>query len=191
MLMRLITLSMLLIMSFSFSGCARLIHVTTSDPVQISPNKRSMGTRLNDQRIETYARVNLLKASREFEESRIHITSFNGIVLLTGQVQNDMLRNLAGDTIAQLNSVRQLHNELVVRPIARFDTQTKDSWLTTKIKTKLAASSIQSRRVKVITEANTVFLMGLVSRYEADRVTDVARNTRGVQQVVKVFEYLD
>lgn len=191
MFMRISTLLALCAICFSFSGCARLIHVTTSDPVQINTSKRSMGTRLNDQRIETYARVNLLKASREFDEARIHITSFNGILLLTGQVQNDALRTLAGDTLAQLNSVRQLHNELVVRPIARFDTQTKDSWITTKIKSKLAAGSIQSRRVKVITEANTVFLMGLVSRYEADKVTDVARNTRGVQQVVKVFEYLD
>jgi osmotically-inducible protein OsmY len=53
------------------------------------------------------------------------------------------------------------------------------------------ASSIQSRRILIITEAKTVFLMGLVSRYEAERITDVAKNTDGVKQVVKVFEYVD
>lgn len=179
------------VVASQLSGCARIIHATTYEPVQIQNNKRSLGTKINDDRLETYARVNLLKADRAFEDARVNIDSFNGYVLLTGQVANEHLRQLAGNTVGALNSVRQVHNELLVGPVARFGSQSLDAWITTKIKSRLVASSIQSRRIHITTEAQTVYLMGLVSRYEADRVADVARTTDGVQQVVKVFEYVD
>lgn len=172
-------------------GCAKIITVTTSEPIQINTNKRTLGTRINDQQLETVSRVNLNKASEQLEDAHINIDSFNGIVLLTGQVPNDQLRMLAGDTVGKINPVRQVHNELAARAPTTFQERSKDSWITTKIKTKLVASSIQSRRIRIITEAQTVFLMGLVSRYEADRITKVAQNTSGVKQVVKVFEYVD
>ncbi len=180
-----------LITLFLLSGCAKIIQVTTSEPIQISPTKRTLGTRINDNQLETYARVNLNKASKELEDSRINIDSFNGIVLLTGQVANDGLRQLAGTTVGQLNTVRQLHNELSISERTRLPTHTKDAWITTKLKTKLIASNIQSSRIRIITESQSVYLMGLVSRHEAERVTEMARTTNGVKQVVKVFEYVD
>lgn len=186
-----VTLMGLMMALSLLSGCAKIIEVTTSEPIQISTNKRSLGTRLNDNQIETVARVNLNKASPELEQARIHIDSFNGIVLLTGQVPTEALRQLAGTTVGQINTVRQLHNEILVAPRTRLPTHTKDAWLTTKLRTKLIASNIQSSRIHIITESKTVYLMGLVSRHEADRITEMARTTKGVAQVVKVFEYLD
>lgn len=188
---KLLLLAMVCLGTFHLYGCARVIHATTSEPVQISTNKRSLGTRLDDERLETYARVNILKADPAFEQARINIDSFNGLLLLTGQVPSEQLRQLAGSTVGAINSVRQVHNELLVGPPARFGSQSLDAWITTKIKSRLIASSIQSRRIHIITEAQTVFLMGLVSRYEADRATEIARTSDGVQKVVKVFEYLD
>ncbi len=184
----LLTLSLLIL---QLSGCARVIHATTKEPVQISNKKRSLGTKLNDDRLETYARVNLLKADPAFESARVNIDSFNGLVLLTGQVPSDHLRQVAGSTVGAINSVRQVHNELQVGQVARFGSQSLDAWITAKIKSRLVASSIQSRRIHIITEAQTVFLMGLVSRHEGDRIAEVARTSDGVQQVVKVFEYVD
>lgn len=180
-----------LVLTTTLAGCAKIITVTTSEPIQISTNKRTFGTKINDQQLETVARVNLNKASTQLEDAHINIDSFNGIVLLTGQVPNEQLRDLAGSTVAKINSIQQVHNELTSGTPTDFQTRSIDSWITTKIKTKLIASSIQSRRIRIITEARTVFLMGLVSRYEADRITDVAKNTDGVKQVVKVFEYVD
>lgn len=180
-----------LVLTTTLAGCAKIITVTTSEPIQISTNKRTFGTKINDQQLETVARVNLNKASTQLEDAHINIDSFNGIVLLTGQVPNEQLRDLAGSTVAKINSIQQVHNELTSGTPTDFQTRSIDSWITTKIKTKLVASSIQSRRIRIITEARTVFLMGLVSRYEADRITDVAKNTDGVKQVVKVFEYVD
>lgn len=188
---RLNYLLVLLVVTMTLAGCAKIIGVTTSEPIQINNNKRTLGTKINDQQLETVARVNLDKGGDELKEANINIDSFNGIVLLTGQVPNEQLRQQAGDIVGKINPVRQVHNELAVATNSNFQSSSKDSWITAKIKTKLIASSIQSRRVRIITEAKTVYLMGLVSRYEAERITDVAKNTRGVAQVVKVFEYVD
>ena len=184
-------LAILLALVTILTGCAKIITVTTSEPIQISTNKRTLGTKINDEQLETIARVNLNKASKQLEDAHINIDSFNGIVLLTGQAPSEQLRILAGETVGKINSVRQVHNELTVGPAAYLKSRTQDSWITTKIKTKLVVSSIQSRRILITTEAQTVFLMGLVSRYEADRITRVAQTTNGVKQVVKVFEYVD
>lgn len=186
---RILAISLILIATLT--GCAKIISVTTSEPIQINTNKRTLGTKINDQQLETVARVNLNNTSEQLEAAHINIDSFNGLVLLTGQVPNAQLRSLAGDTVGKINSVRQVHNELTTASPSDFQTRSADSWVTTKIKTQLVASSIQSRRIVIITEAKTVFLMGLVSRYEAERITDVAKNTDGVKQVVKVFEYVD
>jgi len=184
-------LAMVFVIAATLTGCAKIITVTTSEPIQISTNKRTLGTKINDEQLETIARVNLNKASQQLEDAHINIDSFNGIILLTGQAPTEQLRMLAGETVGKINSVRQVHNELTVGPAAYLKARSKDSWITTKIKTKLVVSSIQSRRILITTEAQTVFLMGLVSRYEADRITKVVQNTAGVKQVVKVFEYVD
>ena len=184
-------LAMMLALVIILTGCAKIITATTSEPIQISTNKRTLGTRINDEQLETIARVNLNKASQQLRDAHINIDSFNGIILLTGQAPTEQLRMLAGETVGKINSVRQVHNELTVGPAAYLKSRSKDSWITTKIKTKLVVSSIQSHRILITTEAQTVFLMGLVSRYEADRITNVAKNTSGVKQVVKVFEYVD
>ncbi|MDF3012692.1 MAG: hypothetical protein K0Q78_896 [Cellvibrio sp.] len=184
-------LAIVLVLMTTITGCANIISATTSEPIQIKTNKRTLGTKINDEQLETIARVNLNNTSEQFEAAHINIDSFNGWILLTGQVPNAHLRNLAGDTVGKINSVRQVHNELATASPADLQTRSADSWITTKIKSRLVASSIQSRRILIITEAKTVFLMGLVSRYEAERITDVAKNTDGVKQVVKVFEYVD
>lgn len=181
-----------LAMLSGLGGCAQIIHVTTSEPIQVNPKKRTLGTKIDDSNLETIMRVNLKKASPDFDEANINIDCFNGILLLTGQVPTESLRQLAGNTAAQINTVRQVHNELEVTPNKDFKAGSYDTWLATKIKTKLLANSdIESRRIHFITENRSVFLMGLVSRHEADKITRVASNTKGVTQVVKVFEYID
>lgn len=175
-----------------FSGCARLIEATTSEPIYVHPGKRTVGATIDDRNIETIAMVNMIKAHPGLADARIIVNSHNGVVLLTGQVASNDLRQMASDTVNKISTVRQLHNELQVGPYVPMSTRTYDTWLTTKIKTKLMANKeIDSGRVRVITEAKTVFLMGMVSRSEAEIVTDIARTTSGVKKVVRVFEYIN
>lgn len=174
------------------TGCAEIIHVTTSKPIEMKSNTRTMGAKFNDEEIETAAKVNIKKSSPELEHAHVNIDSFNGVVLLTGQVPTEELRNLVADTVYQLSPVREIHNELVVGEATNFALRSQDSWITTKVKAQLLADSeTESRRVKIITEMQTVYLMGMVTHAEADHITNMVSHTSSVQKVVKVFEYLD
>jgi osmotically-inducible protein OsmY len=191
MFMRWVYLS-LLCGATCLTGCSTIIDVTTSEPIHVNPGKRTLGAKIDDSNIETIAAVNLNKAHPQLANGNVHVNSFNAVLLITGQVASDQARQIANETLNKISTVRQVHNELQVRRPTTFSERSYDTWLTTKVKSQLLAlGDIEGRRVRVITEAKTVFLMGLVSRREADRITEVVRTTGGVGKVVKVFEYID
>ena len=174
------------------SGCARVVGVTTSDPIDMDPNRRTFGTMIDDQQLETIASVNIDKAHPDLKSSPISVTAYNGVILLTGQVKSMELRNLAASTVAQLNTVRQVHNELTVQAPTSFLANTSDAWITTKIKSKLLANKeVRANRLKVVTENGVVHFMGMVPRAEAERAAEIARGTSGVQKVVLAVEYIE
>lgn len=174
------------------NGCATVVGSTTSEPIELNPGKRTLGVKIDDSQIETIAEINLNKAHPKLKEAHIRVNSYNAVVLLIGQVPSNELRTRAGEVVNKINSVRQVHNELQVSEPSTFLTRTQDTWLTTKIKSKLLASrDVEGGRIKVNTESSVVYLMGLVSRAEANRVTDIVRHTSGVSKVVRVFEYID
>jgi osmotically-inducible protein OsmY len=189
---RTLLVSLTLCASLLVSGCAEVINATTTKPIEMKENTRTLGAKLNDEEIETAAKVNIKKADPQLENAHVSIHSFNGIVLLTGQVPSEALRNLVADTVYKLNPVREIHNELTVAEPTTFAERSKDVWISTKIKAQLVADGdIESRRINFVTENQVVFLMGLVTRAEADRIVDKVSHTSDVQKVVKVFEYLD
>ncbi|BFM19677.1 BON domain-containing protein [Gilvimarinus japonicus] len=176
----------------AFSGCTSIISATTDEPIQIDPGKRSLGVKIDDNQIETIASVNIDKASKALDNAPVSVHSFNAVVLLIGQVPTNEARELAGNTVRKMPNVRQVHNELQVQAPISLLAGANDSWLSTKIRSKLLTNrDIESGRVQIVTENNTVYLMGLVTRAEAETITDVARHTGGVQKVVRVFEYID
>jgi osmotically-inducible protein OsmY len=191
-LSRTLLVSLTLCTALLTSGCAEVINATTSKPIEMKANTRTMGAKLNDEEIETASKVNIKKADPQLEHAHVSIDSFNGIVLLTGQVPSEELRNLVADTVYKLNPVREIHNELVVSEPTNFVARSKDAWISTKIKAQLLADGdIESRRIHFVTENQVVFLMGIVTRAEADRIVDKVSHTADVQKVVKVFEYID
>lgn len=174
------------------TGCTTLVDATTREPIELNPGERSLGMRIDDGKLETVASVNINKAHKRLDEAPIAVHSYNAVVLLVGQVPNKELRSLAGNTVGKIHSVRQVHNELEVEAPISFLTRSKDTWISTKVKTKLLASrDVEGGRVKVITENGSVFLMGLVSRAEGNKITEIVRRTSGVKKVVRVFEYID
>lgn len=189
---RITLLSLTFCTSLLISGCAEVINATTNKPIEMKANERTMGAKLNDNEIETAAKVNIKKADPQLEHAHVNIDSFNGIVLLTGQVPSEELRNVVTDTVYKLNPVREIHNELTVSDATGFTERSKDAWISTKIKAQLLADSeTESRRVHFVTENQAVYLMGIVTRAEADRIVNMVSHTADVQKVVKVFEYVD
>jgi osmotically-inducible protein OsmY len=114
------------------------------------------------------------------------------VVLIAGQVANDALRAKASAAAQNLQRVRKVHNELTVGGPISLVARSNDSWLTTKVKTRLLASSqAYGTKIKVVTENGVVYMLGLITRSQADIAVDVASEVYGVQKIVKVFEYLD
>ncbi len=183
--------SLFVAIALSIQGCSHIISATSSEPIKEKPTERSTGSRIDDEIIETKALVNIDKTDNRLAQSHINVTSYNGIVLLTGQVSTEALRQLAAQTVAKIKKVRRVHNELTLSGASSMVARSNDAWITTKVKSKMLASSkVQGQRIKVVTENGVVYLMGLVSRDEADRAAELSRKTGGVQKVVRIFEYI-
>ncbi|WP_200821211.1 BON domain-containing protein [Oceanicoccus sp. KOV_DT_Chl] len=171
-------------------SCSSIISATTADPIKENEGERTSGSYLDDEIIETKALVNIDKADPELAQSHIVVVSYNRIVLLAGQVRSEELRQLAAATVAKIGNVRRVNNEITVSGTSSLVARSNDSWITTKVKTKLLAdSAIEGGRIKVVTENGVVYLMGLVTKDEASRAAEAARTTAGVQKVVRIFEY--
>ncbi|GAA5523942.1 hypothetical protein Maes01_00491 [Microbulbifer aestuariivivens] len=185
-------LSLVLLASLSLGGCATVLEATTDGPIQEDPGERSLGTYLDDEKIEAVAMVNINKAHPDLKAANINVSVYNGVVLLTGQVSNNELRLLAGRTAQQVKNVRQVYNEIQVRGKVSLLASSSDAWLTTKVRgAMLANKEIDSGRINVITENGVVYLMGLLTRAEAEQAADATRSIGGVQKVVKAVEYID
>lgn len=178
------------VLCLHIAACTQILTATNDEPIQEDPGSRSLGSYIDDQIIETKATVNIRKTRPEFEDSHFTVTSHNGIVLLTGQVASEALRQEAAKVADQLKKVRKVHNELSVGEASSMLTRSNDSWLSTKVKSRLSLNEqLDASRIKVVTEQGVVYLMGLVSRSESDIAAKVASETKGVQKVVRVFEY--
>lgn len=180
----------LLICAVALSACTQVMTATTENPVQDDPGTRSLGSYIDDEIIETKVIVNIRKTSPELEQSHLSAVSHNGIVLLTGQTPNDALRQQAEQIAAAVKKVRKVHNEVTIGPNSSMGMRGNDTWITTKVKSKLSLDNqLDASRIKVVTESGVVYLMGLVSTAEAEAASLVASQTSGVQKVVRVFEY--
>lgn len=152
----------------------------------------SVSTAFDDSRNEALSKQRIADVSPLLAASNVNVTSYRGIVLITGQVPSAELIPRATAAVEPLRNVRRVHNELTVAGETTLLSKTNDSWLTTKLKTALSTNeATDATRVKVVTENEVVYLMGLVTRAEADAVVEVSRQIQGVQKIVKVFEYIN
>ena len=156
------------------------------------PSKRTAGVFIDDAVLEPLVKSEIRGSDPEFKGSHIVVVSYNGVVLLAGQVATANLVAQASDVAQKVNRVRKVHNELSVGGPISLVARTNDSWLTTKVKTRLIASDeAYGRKVKVVTENGVVYLLGLVTRAQGETAVNATANVYGVQKIVKVFEYLD
>lgn len=174
------------------SGCGSMLATLEVEPIDEDEGERTMGRWLEDESIETKAMVNIRAANDAFDDAHLVIVSYNGYVLIAGQVANQALKDQATRVATEVRGVRRIYNELEIAAPSSGMTRTSDTWITSKVKSfMLANGDIQGNRVKVVTENGVVYLMGLATRDEAERIAAEAADTSGVQRVVKLFELLD
>ncbi len=191
---RWLALGTLLTTTLLLNACVPLVIGGAATTASVAHDRRTTGSVVEDQSIKLRIRSALNKDPELSKQAHINITSFNGIVLLSGEAPTSAMHQRAGDIARRAEKVRRVHNELQIAAPSSIMSRTSDSWITTKVKSSLLAikqKGFDPTRVKVVTENGTVYLMGLVTRSEADAVTEEARKNKGVQRIVKLFEYLD
>jgi osmotically-inducible protein OsmY len=180
---------LLLAAAAAVSGCAALAVGGVAAGVAVATDRRLTDVIATDERIEIQSGQALSK--RFGETAHINVTSFNKQALLTGEVPSAEAKSEAEAIVAKQPDVRAVYNELVVGPNSTLPNRSNDAYITSEVKARMAAAGkFNPLHVKVVTEANTVFLMGLVTRQEGQDASEIARTGNGVRRVVRIFEYI-
>ncbi|WP_295376793.1 BON domain-containing protein [uncultured Pseudacidovorax sp.] len=175
----------------SLAGCVPLVvgGAAAAGIGTLALDRRSSGAQLDDQAIELRAAARIREIAND--DMNVTVISFNRTALLTGTVGSEADKQRAGEVVRTAPNVRAVVNEVVVGPALNIARRSNDTYLTTKVKASLLdASDVPANSIKVVTEGGVVYLMGLVTRREADRATDITRGISGVEKVVRVFEFV-
>jgi osmotically-inducible protein OsmY len=172
-------------------GCAPLIvSGAVGGTALVVADRRSTGAQVDDEAIELKISNNV--GTGFGDRVHVSVTSYNGFVLLTGEVPTPELVTQIVDIARSTPKVRRVETELTVGPVTSAGSRTNDAYITSKVKARFVeANKFAANYVKVVTERQVVYLMGLVRRDEGDTAGQLAATTSGVVRVVKLFEYID
>lgn len=153
---------------------------------------RTTATVIEDQAIEMKALRRLYDDTTVYERTHINVTSYNTMVLVTGEAPTEELRRRVIEIVRGVEKVSKVYDEITMAAPSALTSRTSDTLLTGKVKAQLFGSKkLDATRVKVVTEKGVVYLMGVVPRAQGNAAAEVARRVSGVQRVVKLFEYTD
>jgi osmotically-inducible protein OsmY len=183
-------LPLVLVCAAALQGCAEALIVGgVAAGVVLAADRRQSEVMYSDQRIEYAAESRVDDALKG--QGHINVTSYNYTVLLTGEVPNAQAKADAEKVTSEVPQVKTVVNELQIAGASSTASRSNDAYITSKVKSNLLGNGkVKPTDVKVVTEAGVVYLLGLVTREEADAATEIARGTGGVQKVVRVFEYV-
>ncbi len=177
------------VLSGVLGGCVAALGGAMVGGSMMAVDRRTTGTQVDDQSIELRASTEVPAAIGD--KGNISVTSYNRVLLLTGQVPTEADRTKAEAAAAKIDNVRAVLNELAVMPNVSINQITSDSIITGKVKAAfIDTPTLQVASIKVVTDRGTVFLMGLVTEAEATAAANVARGVGGVRKVVKAFEII-
>jgi osmotically-inducible protein OsmY len=184
---------LLLLAAPIMNGCLPLIAGgAIVGGAMVAADRRSAGTQFDDEKLEIKAIQAINNKYRE--TSHINVTSYNSNILLTGEAQDDAIKQDAEKMVRALAGVRNVFNEVTIAGKSSLGARSNDTLITSKVKGRFLSAGggrFQPNHVKVVTENGIVYLLGLVSKPEADAATEVASTTSGVQRVVRLFEYTE
>jgi osmotically-inducible protein OsmY len=174
----------------TLSACAPLVVGGAAVGALVAVDRRTSGAQLDDQGIELRSN-NRLKDELGDARARVAVTSYNRRVLLTGEAASEAVKTQITQIVSGVSNVREVINELGVTSSPTLKERASDTLITGRLKASLVdAKDLAVSAFKVVTERGTVYLMGRVTQREADRATDIARNTPGVSRVVRTFEII-
>jgi len=175
----------------ALNGCAVATVVAITAGAVIVSDRRSFNKQIDDQSIEFVAHNELNKQKALSKNTNLNLVSMNGTLLIVGQTPNSYLRDLAIKTIQDIPDIVTIHNQIRIGSNIGTTTKSNDIWLTSKVKSALLADeTIDAADIKILTENSEVFLLGLVTKEEANIAVEITRNISGVNRVYKAFELI-
>ncbi len=176
--------------ALSLTGCAALfVGGAVVGGTMIATDRRTAATQLEDQLIESKSGNRIRDVLGE--RGKVSATSYNRLVLLTGDVVTDSDRAAVEQAVARVDNVRSVVNELAVGGSASLSTRSNDALLSAKVKASIVdAKGLYANSIKVVTERGVVYMLGRVTEQEATQAANVARGVTGVVKVVRVFDIL-
>lgn len=185
-----VTRTFIFLICFSLlAGCGAIFLGGAATTATVATDRRSAGQQVDDQTIE-------LRSSNEMEKAfgdtaRISSLSYDGRLLLTGDVPNLADKQKAEQIARTIDQVKDIKNFIRVGDKTPLSVRTNDTWITSKVKSNLIATKyVPFRTIKVTTERGVVYLMGMVTQEEGDRAAKVASSINGVNKVVKLFKII-
>jgi osmotically-inducible protein OsmY len=172
----------------SLTGCIPLVvGAAVGGTALVATDRRSVGAQTDDEAIEL--KIANVRNTRWGDQVHVNVTSYNGIVLLSGEVPDAKIKTEIEEIARTTNPVKRVYDEVEVRPVTPLSERTNDSYITSKVKARFVEqTAFSATHVKVVTERGVVYLMGLVRKDEGDAAARIASTTSGVVRVVKLFE---
>lgn len=182
----------LITLTLSLQGCIFVAGAAAGAAgIAVVYDHRKLEAITLDQRIthDVAAKINATPLLHT-DNTHISVTTFNQVVLLTGETTTPELKQDAETLASHIDDVKRVYNQISIKGPTSSLSRASDSWITAKIKTQmLATKDLESGTIKVVTEAGTVYLMGIVTHEQAEMAVDIAREVSGVQKVVRIFQY--
>jgi len=182
-----------LLCAASLSGCASFISGGTgTTPVGTQSGSRSLGQIVIDKSIERTALINLYKIDARFKQSRVNIKSFHSSVLLTGQVPDEHLRQLAEDNVKAMSDVKSVHNYITRGNQISYSTILQDATVTANTRALIAKAPVVSdSKVLVHTENGVLYVMGRLNNGEIADLNSVLSQVGDVTKIVTLIDNID
>ncbi|MES9902568.1 MAG: BON domain-containing protein [Sedimenticola sp.] len=179
--------------SAMLQGCSGAIIGGTAAGISIVTDPRTLNGTLMDQHIEQQVANHLYEHHDIFVDTAVEATSYNQRVLLTGQIKTEALRRRIGRYATQLTNVKVVINRITISKPLTLSREASDLALTAKVKIVLLGAEkpgFAPTQIKVVSEDGRVYLLGFLQREQGDKVTELVRHVRGVEHLVKVFDYV-
>jgi osmotically-inducible protein OsmY len=174
----------------SLQGCVPLVVGATAVGSMAAVDRRSIGMQTDDKTIELKGEGRASKITGD--KGRVAVTSYNRMVILSGEVADEKMKAEVEAQIATLGDLKKIENDLEVAPVSTVSARSSDLLITSKVKAAIIdTKDLYISAFKIHTDRGVVYLMGRVTQREAKLGAEVARNAAGnIRKVVKLFEYI-
>jgi osmotically-inducible protein OsmY len=186
----LIRSALVVLMATQLTACLPAVVGGAAAGGVMAADRRTSGIYIEDQGIEIKAEKNI--KDQLGDKIHVNVTSYNRNVLITGEADDETTKAKAEAIVKAVDNVKHVTNELAIDMKSTISNRNNDAYVTSKVKARmLKEGRFPANYVKVVTESSVVYLMGLVTKQEAEDAVEIASGTDGVYRVVKVFEYID